>query len=81
VVTNFFHLRMMEATVFFGTFNAAEMFWYPSPDHLKDDQRKQDPPELDFRSHSKGSEYFYKKVFLFLYKFAQKKTGIMGDCL
>jgi hypothetical protein len=23
---------MMEATVFLGTFNAAEMFWYPSPD-------------------------------------------------
>jgi hypothetical protein len=32
VVPNFFHLRMMEATVFLGTFNAAEMFWYPSPD-------------------------------------------------
>jgi hypothetical protein len=27
-----FHLRMMEATVFLGTFYAAEMFWYPSPD-------------------------------------------------
>jgi hypothetical protein len=24
--------RMMEATVFLGTFNAAEMFWYHSPD-------------------------------------------------
>jgi hypothetical protein len=23
---------MMEATVFLGTFNAAEMFWYPSSD-------------------------------------------------
>ena len=32
VVPNFFHLRMMEATVFLGTFNAAESFWYPSPD-------------------------------------------------
>ena len=32
VVPNFFHLRMMEATVFLGTFNAAEMFWYSSPD-------------------------------------------------
>ena len=32
VVPNFFHLRMMEATVFLGTFNAAELFWYPSPD-------------------------------------------------
>ena len=28
VVPNFFHLRIMEATVFLGTFNAAEMFWY-----------------------------------------------------
>jgi hypothetical protein len=27
VVPNFFHLRMMEATVFLGTFNAAEMLW------------------------------------------------------
>ena len=25
-------LRMIEATVFLGTFNASEMFWYPSPD-------------------------------------------------
>ena len=31
VVPNIFHLRMMEATVFLGTFNAAKMFWYPSP--------------------------------------------------
>ena len=26
------YFRMMEATVFLGTFNAAEMFWYPFPD-------------------------------------------------
>ena len=32
VVSNFYHLRMMEATVFLGTFNAAEIIWYPSPD-------------------------------------------------
>ena len=32
VVQYFFHLRMMEATVFLWTFNAREMFWYPSPD-------------------------------------------------
>ena len=32
VVPNFFHLRMMEATVFLGTFNAAYIFCYPSPD-------------------------------------------------
>ena len=32
MVPNFFHLRMTEATVLLGTFNAAEMFWYPSPD-------------------------------------------------
>ena len=32
VVPNFFRLRMMDATVFLGTFNAAVMFWYPSPD-------------------------------------------------
>jgi hypothetical protein len=31
VVPNFFHLRMM-ATVFWGTFDAAEIFWYLSPD-------------------------------------------------
>ena len=30
VVPNF-QLRTMEATVFLGTFNAAEMSWYPSP--------------------------------------------------
>ena len=27
VVLNFFHLRMMEATVFLGNFNAADIFW------------------------------------------------------
>ena len=32
VVPNFFHLRMTQAIVFLGIFNAAEMFWYPSPD-------------------------------------------------
>jgi hypothetical protein len=32
VVPNFFHLRMMEATVFLGTFNIADSFWYRSPD-------------------------------------------------
>ena len=32
VVPNFFHLRMIEATVFLGNVNAAEIFWYPSPD-------------------------------------------------
>ena len=32
VVPNVFHLRMTEATVFLGTFNAAEMFWYLFPD-------------------------------------------------
>ena len=30
--SNFIHLRMIEATVFLGTFNAADIFWYPSPD-------------------------------------------------
>ena len=32
VVPSFFHLRMEEATMFLGTFNAVKMFWYPSPD-------------------------------------------------
>ena len=32
MVPNFFHLRIMEPTVCWGTFNVAEMFWYPSPD-------------------------------------------------
>ncbi|CDQ84411.1 unnamed protein product, partial [Oncorhynchus mykiss] len=31
VVTNFFHLRMMEATVFLGTFNAADIFLLAFP--------------------------------------------------
>ncbi len=32
VVPNFFHLQRMEATVLIGTFNAADIFLYPSPD-------------------------------------------------
>ena len=34
VVPNLLHLRMMEATVFLGTFNATEMFWYPYSDTI-----------------------------------------------
>jgi hypothetical protein len=29
LVPNVFHLKMMEANVFLGTFNAADIFWYP----------------------------------------------------
>ena len=32
VVPNFFHLRMMDASVLIGTFKAAEIFLDPSPD-------------------------------------------------
>ena len=32
VVPNFFHLKIMEAPVFLGTFDAADVFWYRSPD-------------------------------------------------
>ena len=32
VVPNFFHLRMMEATVLLGTFNAANKMWSTSPE-------------------------------------------------
>ena len=32
VVPNFFHLRIMEATVLFGTFSSAEIVLLPSPD-------------------------------------------------
>ena len=32
VIPTFFRLRMMETTVFLGTFNAVDIFWYPSPD-------------------------------------------------
>ena len=32
MVANFFYSRRMEATVFLGHFNDADMFWYPSPD-------------------------------------------------
>ena len=36
----FFHLRMMEDTIFLGTFNAAEMFWYPSPNPVSEFYRQ-----------------------------------------
>ena len=35
---------------------------------LKDDQWKQDAPELNFKSHSKGSEYLCKYVFFCFFK-------------
>ena len=34
----------------------------------KDDELKQDAPEVNFESHSKGSEYLIKFVFLNVYK-------------
>ena len=79
----------MEATVFLGTFNAADLVLYSPPDlcldtilswsstdnsfelmwtPIKDDQWKQDVPELNFKSHSKESEYLCKygiSVFYF----------------
>ena len=36
LVPCFFHLRMMEATVFLGTLNSELFFWYPSPDLCRD---------------------------------------------
>ena len=32
VVPNFFHLSMIETTMFLGTYNTEEIVWYPSPD-------------------------------------------------
>ena len=72
VVQNFFHLRVMEATVFLGTFNAAEMTNHlnlPQVDSnqvkeiSKDDQWKQDGPEHNLQLHSKGSENVCKYFF------------------
>ena len=48
VVPNLFHLRMTKATVFLGTFNAAEMFWYPSPDLCLDTIMSQSSTENVF---------------------------------
>ena len=48
VVPNFFHLRMMEATVLLGIVNAAEMFLYPSPDLCLDTILSQSSTENSF---------------------------------
>jgi hypothetical protein len=32
VILYFFHFRMMEDSAFLGTFNTADIFWYPSKD-------------------------------------------------
>ena len=48
VVPNFFHLRMMEATVFLRTFNAADIFLYPSPDLCLDTILSQSSTENSF---------------------------------
>ena len=66
------HFRM-EATVFLGTLNVADMFLYPSPDLYLDTILSrsstdnsfdlmvfQDAPELNFESHSKESKYLCK---------------------
>jgi hypothetical protein len=47
-VPNFFHLRMMEATVFLGTFNDAEFFWYPSQDLCLDTILSQSSTDICF---------------------------------
>ena len=48
VLPNFFHLRMIEATVFLGTFNAADIFWYPSPDLCLDTILSQSSTDISF---------------------------------
>ena len=48
VVANFFHLRMMEATVFLETFNDAGIFWYPSPDLCLDTNLSQSSTDNSF---------------------------------
>ncbi len=50
VVPNFFHIRMMEATVLIGTLYAAEIFLYPSPDLCLDTilSRRSTDNSLDF---------------------------------
>ena len=52
VVPNFFHLRTMEATVFLGTFNAADIFWYPSPDPCLDTILSWSSTDNSFRPHA-----------------------------
>ena len=84
----------MEATVFLGTFNAAEMTNHlnlPQVDSnqveetSKDDQWKQDGPELNFQPHSKGSENVCKegffKIFFSLIKTICYRFVIMGYCV
>ena len=48
VVPNFFHLRMIEASVFLWTFNAAEFFWNLSPDLCLDTILSQSSPDNSF---------------------------------
>jgi hypothetical protein len=69
VVSNFFHFRMMEATVFLETFNAADIFWYPSPDLCR-----QDAPEWN-----KVILFFYLNTFAQIPKpvFALSLWGIV----
>ena len=71
VIPNFFHLRMMEATVFLGTFNAAEMFCYPPPDLCLD----------TILSQSSKDNYFdLMSWFLFLH--ALSTVGLyIGKCV
>ena len=51
VVPNFFHLRMTEATVFLVSFNAAEMFWYHSPDLCLDTILSRSSTDNSFEPH------------------------------
>jgi hypothetical protein len=39
--------------------------------NIKDDQWKQDAPELNFESHSKGFVYLCEKVYFYFYTFAK----------
>ena len=52
VFPNFFHLRMIETTVFCGTFNAAEIIWYPSPDLCLDPILSRSSTDIYFTSTS-----------------------------
>jgi hypothetical protein len=67
-MTNQFHLPQVDSNQVVET------------SHLKD-QWKQDAPELNFQSHSKGSEYLRKIRYFYLKKYIYKCANISKNLL
>ena len=77
VVPNFFHLRIMEASVFLRTFNAGDIFWYPSPDLCLDTILSRSSKDNSFNLLA----WFFSDMHCQLWDLIEKGVCLSKPCL